>query len=49
MRPLRGLQEIRVATREGSGVLRFPSRRGLTPQGSLECNLEIPAFPGEEY
>ena len=49
MRPLRGLQEIRVATREGSGVLRFPSRRGLTPQGSLECNLESPAFPGEEY
>ena len=28
----------RVATREESGVLGFPSRRGLTPQGSLECN-----------
>ena len=49
MRPLRGLQETRVATREESGVLGFPSRRGLTPRGSLECNPEIPAFPGEEY
>ena len=38
MRPLRGLQETRVATREESGVLGFPSRRGLTPRGSLECN-----------
>ena len=38
-----------VATREESGVLGFPSRRGLTPRGSLECNPEIPAFPGEEY
>ena len=46
---LRGLQETRVATREESGVLGFPSRRGLTPRGSLECNPEIPAFPGEEY
>ena len=35
-----------VATREESGVLGFPSRRGLTPRGSLECNPEIPAFPG---
>ena len=25
----------RVATREESGVLGFPSRRGLTPRGSL--------------
>ena len=33
--PLRGLQEPRVATREESGVLGFPSRRGLTPRGSL--------------
>ena len=41
-------QETRVATREESGVLGFPSRRGLTPRGSLECNPEIPAFPGEE-
>ena len=24
-------------------------RRGLTPRGSLGCNPEIPAFPGEEY
>ena len=48
LRPLRGLQESRVATREESGVLGFPSRRGLTPRGSLECNPEIPAFPGEE-
>ena len=29
-------------------ILGFPSRRGLTPRGSLECNPEIPAFPGEE-
>ena len=36
-------------TREESGVLGFPSRRGLTPRGILECNPEIPAFPGEEY
>ena len=49
LRPLRGLQETRVATREESGVLGFPSRRGLTPRGSQECNPEIPAFPGEEY
>ena len=48
MRPLRGLQEIRVATREESGVLGFPSRRGLTPRGSLECKPEIPAFAGED-
>ena len=40
--------DARVATREESGVLGFPSRRGLTPRGSLECNPEIPAFPGEE-
>ena len=33
MRPLRGLQETRVATREESGVLGFPSTRGLTPRG----------------
>ena len=34
MRPLRGLQETRVATRGESGVLGFPSRRGLTPRVS---------------
>ena len=37
----------RVATREESGVLGFPSRRGLTPRGSQECNpvkdLESPS------
>ena len=49
MRPLRGLPETRVVTREESGVLGFPLRRGLTLQGSLECNPEILAFPGEEY
>ena len=32
----------------GERSLGFPSRRGLTPRGSLECNPEIPAFPGEE-
>ena len=42
-------QEIRVTIQGESGVLGFPSRRGLTPRGSLECNPEIPAFPGEEY
>ena len=36
MRPLRELQVTRVATREESGVLGFPSRRGLTPRGSEE-------------
>ena len=34
LRPLRELQETRVATREESGVLGFPSRRGLTPRGT---------------
>ena len=34
LQPLRGLQETRVATREESGVLGFPSRRGLTPRGN---------------
>ena len=28
-----------------SGVAKSPTRLG---QGSLECNPEIPAFPGEE-
>ena len=36
-------------TREESGVLYFPSRRGLTPWVSLECNPEIPVAPGEEH
>ena len=39
----------RVATREESGVLGFPSRRGLTPRVSLECNPEIPVAPGVEH
>ena len=34
--PLRGLQETRVATREESGVLGFPSRRGLTPRAETK-------------
>ena len=49
MRPLRGHQDIRVATREESGVLCFPSRRGLTPRGSMGCKPEILVFPGEEH
>ena len=36
-------RDSRARTRSPS-----PSRRGLTPRGSLECNPEIPAFPGEE-
>ena len=39
LRPLRGLQETRVATREESGVLRFPSRQGLTPRVHQESNM----------
>ena len=27
----------------------LPSRRGLTPRVSLECNPEIPVAPGEEH
>ena len=42
------MKPLSIATREESGVLGVPSRRGLTPRGSLECNPEIPAFPGEE-
>ena len=49
MRPLRGLQETRVATQEESGVLGFPSRRGLIPRVSLECNPEMPVAHGEEH
>ena len=34
----RGLQGTRVSTREESGVLGFPSRRGLTPRGyNFQC------------
>ena len=39
LRPLRGLQETRVATREESGVLGFPSRRGLTLEFPRETGL----------
>ena len=34
---LPGLQEVPVATQKESGVLCFPSTRGLTPWVSLEC------------
>ena len=44
LRTLRGLQETRVATREESGVLGFPSRRGLTPRGSLTFSLSSFTF-----
>ena len=36
-RPLIGLQELRVPTREDSGVLCFHSRRGVTHRVRLEC------------
>ena len=32
--------------REESGVLGFPSRRGLTPRGSLECNPDAQGVSG---
>ena len=48
MRPLSGLQAILVVTREDSGVLCFPSRRGLTHRVRLECDPNIPVGPGEE-
>ena len=48
-KPLSGLQETRVATREESGVLCFPSRRGLIPRVILECNPEMPVAHGEEH
>ena len=40
MRPLRGHQDISVATLEESGVLCFPSRLGLTPRGSMEVGWQ---------
>ena len=43
--PHERLPEILVVPREKTPT---PSRRVLTPRGSLECNPEIPAFPGEE-
>ena len=48
-RPLSGLQEIPIATREESGVLRFPSRQELTPRVHQESNPEIPVPPGDEH
>ena len=39
LRPLRGLQETRVAPRDESGVLGFPSRRGLTPREKVVADL----------
>ena len=33
----------------GERILCFPSRRGLTPRGSMGCNPEILVFPGEEH
>ena len=32
-----------------ASVQLLPSRRGLTPRVSLECNPEIPVAPGVEY
>ena len=43
-----GHQDIRVATREESGVLCFPSRRGLTPRGSMGCNLRSSSCLGRK-
>ena len=40
LRPLRGLQETRVATREESGFLGFTWRRGLTPRVSSPAKSE---------
>ena len=48
-RPQSGLQEMPVATRKESGVLGFPSRRGVTHQVRLECDPDIPVAPGEEH
>ena len=48
-RPLSGLQETPVVTREESGVLCFPSSRARTPRMRLECKPEITVGPGEEY
>ena len=48
-RPLSGLQETPVATREESGVLCFPWSPAQTPRMRLECNPEIAVAPGEEH
>ena len=44
-----GAPRHRVASREESGVLGFPSRRGLIPRVSRECNAEIAVAPAEEH
>ena len=46
MRPLRGLQETRVATREESGVLGFPSRHLGLGGGSWGSVSPRPGTPG---
>ena len=48
-RPLSGIQEIPIVTLEETGFLCFPSRRGLSPRVSLECNPKIRVAPGEEH
>ena len=47
LRPLRGLQETRVATREESGVLGFPSREpGVSgDSGALHEGCQVPFCP----
>ena len=45
LRPLRGLQETRVATREESGVLGFPSRREAR-RGSQGASRAAPGKSG---
>ena len=44
-----GLQEIPIATQKDSGVLCFPSRRGLIPRVSMVCNPKIPVAPRDEH
>ena len=44
-----GLQEIPITTQKDSGVLCFPSRRGLIPRVSLVCKPEIPVAPRDEH
>ena len=46
LRPHRGHQDISVATREESGVLCFPSRRGLTPRGRGRLRGFLELRPG---
>ena len=48
MRPLRGLQETRVATREESGVLGFPSRREHSVGRAQETDTWSRLGPGSQ-